>query len=254
MDHERERILDQTQHEFESEVVPLQSNVVKNEQEIEDKKDEIRRIKMRFEALREDVVRDAEVVENRVKDDIGYEQMRNVDQLEQYINQVQSEASELRIQTEDVERKLGSMKEKFKRESHRLQKMLEEFVAENSSQSLSLMTQVDEAQRLTEQKLNLQSQLEAMFEFIKVEKEGMSLRLDELESQYIEKQNEHKEQLKKLSDHLETGSERMDKLNHAIGEFDIQIQAALEQQERTITNLESGIQEVISQGQSIICE
>jgi len=52
---------------------------------------------MRFEALREDVVRDAEVVENRVKDDIGYEQMRNVDQLEQYINQVQSEASELRI-------------------------------------------------------------------------------------------------------------------------------------------------------------
>jgi len=87
-----------------------------------------------------------------------------------------------------------------------------------------------------------------MFEFIKVEKEGMSLRLDELESQYIEKQNEHKEQLKKLSDHLETGSERMDKLNHAIGEFDIQIQAALEQQERTITNLESGIQEVISQG------
>lgn len=254
MDHERERILDETQHEFESEVVPLQSNVVKNEQEIEDKKDEIRRIKMRFEALREDVVRDAEVVENRVKDDIGYEQMRNVNQLDQYINQVQSEASELRIQTEDVERKLGSMKEKFKRESHRLQKMLEEFLAENSSQSLSLMTQVDEAQRLTEQKLNLQSQLEAMFEFIKVEKEGMSLRLDELESQYIEKQNEHKEQLKKLSDHLETGSERMDKLNHAIGEFDSQIQAALEKQERTIANLESGIQEVISQGQSIICE
>lgn len=254
MDHERERILDETQHEFESEVVPLQSNVVKNEQEIEDKKDEIRRIKMRFEALREDVVRDAEVVENRVKDDIGYEQMRNVNQLEQYINQVQSEASELRIQTEDVERKLGSMKEKFKRESHRLQKMLEEFLAENSSQSLSLMTQVDEAQRLTEQKLNLQSQLEAMFQFIKVEKEGISLRLDELESQYIEKQNEHKEQLKKLSDHLETGSERMDKLNHAIGEFDSQIQAALEKQERTIANLESGIQEVISQGQSIICE
>lgn len=122
MDHERERVLDEIREEFETEVRPLQSKLLENQKTTEDTKDQIRRIQMRFEALREDIVRDAEVVENRVKDEIGFEHMRNVDQLEQYTRQVELEGAELKNQVDDASRNAEFFRAKLEQEKKRLQK------------------------------------------------------------------------------------------------------------------------------------
>ena len=78
---------------------------------------------MRFEALREDIVRDAEVVRNNVADEIGFSHMRDVDQLDQYIRQVESEGSELKLQVEDTSRKVRQFEERLKDGLRGLQKL-----------------------------------------------------------------------------------------------------------------------------------
>jgi hypothetical protein len=74
MEHEKDRILDETQSEFESSLRPMQNQYNANQIEIEEAKDMLRRMKLKFEALKEDIVRDVEVVESRTLDETTFVQ------------------------------------------------------------------------------------------------------------------------------------------------------------------------------------
>ena len=112
---------------------------------------------MRFEALREDIVRDAEVVRNNVADEIGFSHMRDVDQLDQYIRQVESEGSELKIQVEDTSRKVRQFEERLKDGLRGLQKLHDELTSQIGSQDITLQAQADEITRTTDQRVVLSS-------------------------------------------------------------------------------------------------
>lgn len=202
MEHEKDRILEDTRDEFENELKPIQKQYSVNQIEIEDAKDILRRLKLKFQALKEGVARDAKAVESHITDEMSLLQIERVNELGTYIDEVERKNDFLHSEVESVENLYLSKKGKLDSDTQKLNEMIHEMGMINIEHARILEVQKKEVQFLKSKKSDKEEELKARISFIDTEKENINLRLDQLEDQFAELQTEQEQKTGSFFDHL----------------------------------------------------
>jgi len=86
IEYEKDRVMEETRLGYEEAVEPMRLNFNQNQTEIEELKDNIRALKLGFESLKEDIVRDVQIVETRASEESNHEYRMKMSELTMYLS------------------------------------------------------------------------------------------------------------------------------------------------------------------------
>jgi chromosome segregation ATPase len=245
IEYEKDRVVEETRIAYEESVEPMRLRFNQNQAEIEDLKDQIRALKLSFESLKEDIVRDVKLVESRAVDESEHEFKMQLSEMKMYLG--------------DLERQNRSLTENFKEKAKMLEEANQSILKSKIEMSQGLEgLKIEEAQlskliaeqamifdSLSKQRAESKARMEEKIETIEMHKKKIEERLDGFEKEFLAVEKQGDELIDILLKHKEKGVLRVGQLDEAIRKFYTECQVVQERNKVLVQNLQSGFNQVI---------
>lgn len=246
IEYEKDKITEETRISYEESIDPIRQEYNFNQAEIESYKDQLRGIELSFQALKDDIVRDINVVEKRTVEDCGDELRLSVNEYNIRLEELERELRAFQSQYNDGARELELTQKKILETKIQYKNTLENLFGDKDYLESVIQQQKEAIQDLSKKRAYAEELLEKKIDEVEEDKKRMSERLDHMERQYEEVKNEGEKELEEFNTHLKLGKERIFKIEEAIQSFENECVIVKEKNRHMIKNLENGFQHVFT--------
>lgn len=246
IDYEKDKISEETRINYEESIDPLRSEYNKNQLEIESFKDQLRGIELSFQALKDDIVRDINVVEKRTLEECEEEFKIEYNESKLKAEREERELKALESQYRDGARELELTQKKILETKIQYKNLLEGLFEEYDHLTDYIKEQKHLLEDLKKKKEYAEGLLEKKIDEVEEDKKIIEKELDHLEKEYDELQEQGGKQLNELSQHLEHGKERLFKLEEAIQSFENECVIIKDKNRMLVDNLQNGFNQVFT--------
>lgn len=250
IEYEKDKISEETRISYEDSIDPVRQEYNMNQAEIESYKDKIRGIELSFQALKDDIVRDIEVIEKRTIEDCEDEFKAAYQECKFQFETEERELRAFESQYNDGARELQLTQKKILETKIQYKNLLENLFEERDYLEMFKTQQKDVLKDLRKKEIYAEELLEKKIEEVEHDKQEIGKTLDNYEQEYENLRKEEGEELDMLRSHLEGGKERIFKLEEAIQSFENECTIIKEKNRLMINNLQNGFNQVFNDNKS----